>query len=133
MLFAASLSPDGRAAALIRLAQSGKCELLTSQHAFTEASRNLELKYPHAVRRLETVVVSAVTTVAEATPEVVGIGLGLGLPLEDAPILGAALRAGADMLVTGDVRYFGHLYDDTVGGTKIVRPATALAAVLETL
>jgi uncharacterized protein len=75
----------------------------------------------------------AVTTVAEATPEVVGIGLDLGLPLKDAPVLGAALRARADMLVTGDARHFGHLYDDVVEGMKIVRPATALAAVLETL
>ena len=75
----------------------------------------------------------AVTTVAEATPEVVGIGLGLGLPLKDAPILGAAVQARADMLVTGDARHFGHLYDDTVGRIKIVPPATALAAVLETL
>ncbi len=132
-MFAASLSPDGRAAALITLAESGRCELLTSPHALAEASRNLELKYPHAVRRLETVIMPVVTTVAEATPELVGIGLDHGLPLKDAPILGAAVRARADMLVTGDVRHFGHLYDDTVGGAKIVPPATALAAVLETL
>ncbi len=131
-MFAASLSPDGRAAALIALAERGECELLTSPHALAEASRNLELKYPHTVRRLETVIMPVVTTVAEATPEVVGIGLDLGLPLKDAPILGAALRARADMLVTGDVRHFGHLYDDTVEGMKIVRPATALATVLET-
>ena len=75
----------------------------------------------------------AVTTVAEATPEVVGIGLGLGLPLKDAPILGAAVQARADMLVTGDARHCGHLYDDVVEGMKIVRPVTALAAVLENL
>ena len=118
---------------MVRLAKSGRCELLTSPHALAEASRNLELKYPHAVRRLKTVVMPAVTTVAEATPEVVGIGLGLGLPLKDAPILGAAVQARADMLVTGDARHFGHLYDDTVGRIKIVPPATALAAVLETL
>jgi hypothetical protein len=104
-LFAASLSPDGRAAALITLAESGRCE---------------------------TVIIPVVTTVAEATPELVGIGLDHGLPLKDAPILGAAVRARADMLVTGDVRHFGHLYDDTVGGAKIVSPATALATVLET-
>ncbi|MDQ3639282.1 MAG: PIN domain-containing protein [Actinomycetota bacterium] len=132
-MFAAAWSPEGRAAALVRLADLGKCELLTSPHALAEADRNLKLKRSRAARRLETEVAPVVTVVAEATSEAVRVGLERGLPLKDAPILGAALRAGADMLVTGDARHFGHLYGDTIAGTRVVSPAVALAGMLELL
>lgn len=127
VLFTAAYSPDGRAAALIELAKRGRCELLTSPHALTEARRNLKSKYPEPAEQLEKEIMAHVTVVAEATPEGVRVGLRYGLPLKDAPILGAALEAGADMLVTGDIRHFGHLQEEPIRGMKVVSPASALA------
>ncbi len=129
-MFTAALSPDGRAATLIKLARRSRCVPLTSPHALTEAGRNLKLKYPEAAGRLEEKILPSITVVSEATPEAVKVGLNYGLPPKDAPIMGAALLAGADMLVTGDARHFGHLYAETLRGMKVVSPAMALSAVL---
>lgn len=114
----------------MRLAQHGGCELIASPHAIAEVRRNFELKYPEATGRLEDTLLG-VTVVAEAAPEAVKAGLERGLPPKDAPILGAALQAEADMLVTADARHFGHLYDAVLGGTRVVPPATALAILIE--
>lgn len=63
--------------------------------------------------------------------EDVRLGLKQGLPLKDAPVLGAAVRSGADYLVTGDARHFGHLFGASVGGVRILTPAAALAVLFE--
>jgi uncharacterized protein len=73
-----------------------------------------------------------VTLVAEAGPDAIRLGTDHGLPLEDAPILGAALRAGSDILLTGDSRHFGHLYEAHVHGMRIAPPAVVLALLLDT-
>lgn len=70
---------------------------------------------------------------AEAGPEAVRFGTDHGLPLKDAPILGAALREGSDVLVTGDSRHFGRLYEAPVQRMRVAPPAVALALLLESL
>lgn len=131
VLFTAAYSSGGRAAALVDLARHGKCELITSPHALAEARRNLRLKRPDALESLERDVTPHVGIVSEAKPGALRIGLEHGLPLKDAPILGAALQAEADMLLTGDARHFGHLYGEKVMGVKIVAPVTALMEILK--
>jgi predicted nucleic acid-binding protein len=128
VLFSAARSGDGRAASLVRLAEAGRCELLTSPHALEEARRNLELKYPESAG-LEPLMQS-VRLVSESGGEAYEKGLSFGLPPKDAPILGAALQAGADVLVTGDSRHFGHLFGEEVSGIDVVTPARALDALL---
>ena len=56
---------------------------------------------------------------------------GEGLPAKDAPLLAAAVHCGAQLFVTGDARDFGRLYGRTLRGARVVTPAQALAAVLE--
>lgn len=51
---------------------------------------------------------------------------GVELAAKDTPILLAALAAGASHLLTGDRRHFGHLFGKSVGGVKILMPATYL-------
>jgi predicted nucleic acid-binding protein len=129
VLFSAARNPDGRAAAILALAERGLCELLPSPHAVEEARRNLTLKHPDRVARLEEML-RAVVIGREASPQGVAWPLAQVLPPKDAPILAAAVEAKADLLVTGDLTHFGHLYGRTIRGVKVVTPATALARLL---
>ncbi len=129
VLFSAARNPDGRAAAILALAGQGLCELLTSPHAVEEARRNLSLKHPDRAARLDEVL-RAVVIGREASPPGVAWALAQDLPPKDAPILAAAADAQADLLVTGDLTHFGHLYGKTIRGLKVVTPATALARVV---
>ena len=129
VIFSAAHRDAGRAQDLIALAQAGRCSLLTSAHALEEARRNLELKSLDFGRRLS-VSLTVIATVAEAPQTPVAWSQQQGLPLMDAPILAAAIHARADLLVTGDARGFGHLYNRTLRGTKVLTPARALEAVL---
>lgn len=51
---------------------------------------------------------------------------GISLPAKDQPILAAALQAGADYLLTGDMRHFAKWMDQTIpartGNLMILRP-----------
>ncbi len=125
VLFSACVSPAGRAAALIELARSQVCVLLSSPHAIEEARRNLALRYPDREDRLPSVL-DAVTLVTEAPPKVAQWARDLGLPDQDAPILAAAVQAEADSLVTGDRTHFGPLFGHTLRGVRIVALSEAL-------
>ena len=125
VLFSGAHSPGGRARGLFSLAESKFCELVTSEHAIGEAKRNLAMKTPTTEEDLEELL-KQVTRVAEGGPSLVAWAAGLGLPENDAPILASAAAAGADLLVTGDRRHFGHLYGKTTGRVRIVTLREAL-------
>jgi uncharacterized protein len=128
-LFSAAHNPDGRAAALVALARAGRCTLVTSPHALTEAGRNLQLKYPDRLAALSSLE-ETITVGLEATPENAAWARDTGLPPDDAPILAAAVQARADLLVTGDRTHFGHLFEKSVRGVKVSSLAEALQRVL---
>ena len=86
------------------------------------------MKHPTAVDDLEDLL-KQVTRAGEGGPNLVAWAAGLGLPENDAPILAAAAAAGADLLVTGDRRHFGHLYGKTIGRVRIVTLREALKAL----
>jgi predicted nucleic acid-binding protein len=130
ILFSAAHSPRGGARELLYLAEAGHCELVTSQHAIFEAERNLKLKSPTAAGDFSRVL-KTVHRVPGAGPAVVAWARGLELPENDAPILAAAAAAGADLLVTGDRRHFGHLYGTVVGRVLVVTLVEALETLVE--
>lgn len=130
VIFAAAHSSGGRARALSRLAERGLCTLLASPHAIEEARRNLTLKSAEGTEALDGLL-RRLDRVPEAGPKLVAWSVAQGLPDKDAPILAAAVAAGADLLVTGDRTHFGHLEGRTVASVRVVSPATALAAVLD--
>lgn len=130
VIFAAAHSSGGRARALFRLAERGLCTLLASPHAIEEARRNLTLKSAEGSDALESLL-RRLDRVPEAGARLVEWSAAQGLPDKDAPILAAAVAAGADLLVTGDRTHFGHLEGRTVASVLIVSPATALATVLD--
>jgi len=129
MISAAAHWPQGRSRALFRLAAAGRCELIASPHAIQEARRNLGLKSPRGAEAVDALL-EGVERVAEAGPHMVESAASHDLQDSDAPILAAAIAAGADFLVTGDRTHFGHLFGSDVGGVRIVSPAEALEAVL---
>ncbi len=129
VISAAAHWPQGRARALFRLAAAGRCELVASPHVIQEARRNLGLKSPRGAVAVDSLL-EGVEKVAEARPQMVESAAGHDLQDSDAPILAAAIAAGADLLVTGDRIHFGHIFGQEVGGVRIASPAEALKAVL---
>jgi len=129
VLFNAARNREGRAASLFHLAERGFCALVASPHAVEEARRNLELKHPGLVTPLDRLV-GALSMGRESSADGAAWARAHLLPPQDAPILGAAAEARADLLVTGDRTHFGHLYGKTLRGVGIVTPAEALARVL---
>ena len=128
VLFSAAHSAEGRARGLFSLAGKKFCTLVTSEHAIAEARRNLTIKFPSAAADFEKLLES-VERVPEGGPGLVAWAEGHGLPENDAPILAAAAAAGADLLVTGDRRHFGHLFGNTAGRIRVVTLREALRLV----
>lgn len=130
VLFTAAYSPEGVGRALFDLAQAGACFLYTSGFALEEARRNLALKAPGKLAELESLL-SRLVVVPEPSPEKVRWAHDLPLAMKDAPIAAAAVACGADILVTGDRRDFGHLFGVTVEGVRVLSPREALGEVLK--
>ncbi len=130
VVFSAAHQEAGNAQALVALARAGRCVLQTSAHALEEARRNLALKSKDYEKRLADLLAIA-EMVPEAPAALVEWAREQGLRLKDAPILAAAVHAGADVLVTGDARDFGALYERTLRGVLVLAPARALARVLD--
>lgn len=129
VLFTAAHNAAGRSAGLFALARQGRCALMASAHAIEEARRNLRLKYPEAETPLDALC-QTLSIVPEAGRSDVDWAFGHGLPIGDAAILAAAIRAKADLLVTGDRAHFGSLYGRRLRGVEVVSPAEALERIL---
>ena len=129
VVFAAAISPEGRAQALFALAEAGYGTLVTSSFAAEEARRNVERKYPGALGRLEDLL-NRCRMVPEGTPTRL-VWAHDFLPAKDAPILAAAVQAGAELLVTGDRAHFGTLYGRTFERTEVTSLAEGLARLFE--
>ncbi len=128
VIFAAAIFPEGRAQALFALAEAGYGTLVTSSFAAEEARRNVERKYPGALGRLEDLL-NRCRMVPEGPPARLAWAHDF-LPAKDAPILAAAVEAGAELLVTGDRAHFGILYGRTFEGTEITPLAEGLMRLL---
>jgi predicted nucleic acid-binding protein len=129
VIFTAAHNPAGRSSALFDLPRHGVCVLSTSPYAASEAQRNLQVKHPDTLPRLQALM-SQIAMVPEAPPADVAWAIEQGLPLKDAPVLAVALASGVDALVTGDRTHFGHLFGRTVRTLVLLTPADALARLL---
>lgn len=106
VLFSAALG--GPAFELLwELERGGRIRFVTSRQCRAEAAANLERKRPDAAPRLA-VLLSSVDEAPEPEEEELRKARQV-LPEKDAPVLAAALAAGASVLVTGDVKHFGSL------------------------
>jgi predicted nucleic acid-binding protein len=87
---------------------------VTSDFALEEARRNVQLKRPVWCEGFMTL-----ASQLKVVPSVL-FDLPVDLDEKDQPILCAAIRANCDLLVTGDRKHFGHLYEHSVEGVTIV-------------
>lgn len=119
ILFSAAYDADSRAAMLLAAARAGRCVVITSSYAVEEARRSLHKKYPETVGSLNRYL-RHLRVVPDAAPAQVRDAVARHLvPVEDAPILAAALQARAEYLVTGDRTHFGHLMDRHIAGLPL--------------
>jgi predicted nucleic acid-binding protein len=107
ILFTAAHNPKGKAALVIELGQAGLWQLATSAYALEEARRNLALKFPSGLERLE-----ALAQGMRMSPDASDADCPTELPDKDRPIYRAAHACRADILLTGDLRDFGFLMND---------------------
>lgn len=91
------------------LARRGRVRLVTSAHCRAEAAANIERKRPRSAAGLERALAEVALT-REPASSLVDAARRL-LPEKDAPVLAAALEAGADVLITGDLKHFGALME----------------------
>ena len=132
VLFSATLSTKSKAYELLELVHPGNHELLTPVYAVVEAERNLLTKAAHAVYRLPAIL-RAITVVGPPPARLLAWAERQGLPGKDVPILAAAAAAGADLLITGYRRHFGHLFGRTLEGVTVLGLAEALRQLLGTM
>ena len=108
VLFSAAVG--GPAFELIwELARRGRVRLVTSAHCRAEATANIERKRPRSATGFERALAEVALT-REPASSLVDAARRL-LPEKDAPVLAAALEAGADVLITGDLKHFSVLME----------------------
>lgn len=129
ILFSAALRPTGNARAIFDLAGAARVTLWTSELAIDEASRNLRLKSPESLEELIDLL-SRVQRTGAPSSRAVAAAAESGLESKDVPILGGAVAARADILVTGDRRHFGRFFGTTAAGAKILPPADLVSLLL---
>jgi len=128
VIFSAAYRPEGRCAALFELAARGRCSLLTSAYAVTEADRNLRHKKPEALKAFAALL-ETMRVVPEPDPVKQAEAAALGIDPGDVPILAAAIGR-CDILVTGDLKHFGPWMGRSVEVIEIMSPGETLAALL---
>lgn len=129
ILFTAAWNEKADAALLFELAKADFCELTTSRLATEEAHRNIAGK--RAERRLALKrLVQRLAVGKEPGQAHLAAAREHGLPDKDVPILAAAIAQGADLLVTGDRRDFGHLFGASPGQVEVTDLAGAIERLL---
>jgi uncharacterized protein len=103
-------------AGLLRLWELKDTVLCSSRYAVEEARINLSDECQR--QRLDELAVALQLFEASKGP----LPAAVSLPEKDAPILLAAIEAGATHLLTGDIRHFGPYLGRKINGITIVLP-----------
>ena len=119
VLFSAARA-DGAIRRLLNLMRDAGHECWVDGFVAEEAKRNLASKSPEGLGEFETLLQRL--RIAPAGRAVSKSGDLAKLPEKDRPVLDAAIRAGCDVLVTGDRTHFGAFYGKPLGGVIIHSP-----------
>ena len=128
LVFTAAHNPRGKAAQIIDLGVEGHWRLFTSSYAREEVKRNLALKFPLALVRLDELLHEV--RIVEHSP---GLPYPSGLATKDIPIFQAAVASGATHLLTGDLKDFGAFMDqpDETFGVLVQTAAAFLDSLVQ--
>jgi len=119
VLFSAAHNPQSP---LLALWEVKDIVLLTSSYAAEESRRNLEALRPDRMKALQSLL-QEVRIVEHLPCRDAGASPGLPpLPEKDRPILQAAIRQKANLLLTVDRKHFGTLFGKTVAGVLVSTP-----------
>ncbi len=117
VLFSAAYVAD---AGLLQIWKLKGVEVWSSRYALEEARRNLS----EEDQRQRLIQLSEPLRFCEAG--IRQLPANISLPEKDAPILLAAIEAGADFLLTGDIRHFGQYFGREIEGVTVLPPSRYL-------
>jgi predicted nucleic acid-binding protein len=120
ILFSAGKSA-GAVRGFLEILKADGHTLVADAYVVEEARRNLEAKFPAALKDFEGLLnqlESAATLHCFLPP-----GLVPELPEKDRPVLAAAIQRRCDVLLTGDKTHFGPLYGKNLEGVTVHFPA----------
>lgn len=125
-LIAGVVSAKGAARAVLQLAETGLIEVIVSKQVVVEADRNIEEKLPELLDAYrEFIALLSPLLIDDPHHKDIKGFLEMINP-DDAPILAAAVNAGADFLVTWDRKHFIGRKFDLQNNMKIVTPGEFL-------
>lgn len=104
VLFAAALSPNGRARDLIKAGASDEIQLVISHIVLVETERNLAAKAPRGLAGLANIREAQIFTISEPERSMV-LEIARNIELKDAAIVAGALAAQATFLATDDRKH----------------------------
>lgn len=126
VLFAAAYSASGASREIIRRGILGELSLVVSTLVVMEARRNLEAKAPGAVGDLEILLEAAAPQRVRPSEQEVRSAMRK-VAAKDAPVLAAAVKAGADCLVSLDRKHLvGFPALEAASGISILLPGDLL-------
>ena len=107
---------------LLRLWEMRSVKLISSMYAVEEARRNLSLTVQK--ERLDKLLVHLENILTFHKD--IELPENITIREKDKPILLSAIAAGADFLITGDVRDFGKFYGKKISGVTVLPPSDYL-------
>ena len=129
VLFSAAYSTRGYARELILMAVREEVILVVSPLVLDETRRNLAESAPETLDLLDLLVKAIPFEYANPTKAEV-LSAAQNVALKDAPILAAAKKAQADLLVTHDKKHLlGNSKADVYLGARIVNPKDAVESL----
>lgn len=105
VIFSGLYADSGPPAQILRLHAAGSIRIVISRQVLAELVRTLRRKLPAALPALRTYLLNAPPEVAADPPDGAVAALQRSVNPVDAPIIAAALSAGAEFLVSGDLRF----------------------------
>lgn len=125
VLFSAGKSDGAMRAFLVQLKSRGYV-LVADGYVVGEARRNLEAKFPTALKDFEDLM-KQVEASAGTCGSPLPVEIAPELPEKDRPVLAASIHYQCQVLLTGDKTHFGPLYGRTIEGVEVHSPASFAA------
>jgi len=130
VIFSALYSPSGPPADILRLHIEGKIQMVVSRQILEELARTIAAKLPSAATAtVQTFLLNAPPEVV-ADPPLPSVKRWARLvdPV-DAPVIAAAVEAGADYFVTGDEGFLGKASEIAKRGIAVLSPRQFIEAL----